>query len=126
MVNGQIVLDTDSLTIERSQNDQEFYDGAMEVVEESSMTRKVNSHTYGKRKQSSRWSAPETEMFYELLAQFGTDFETISKVIPNRTRAQVRMKFNREEKLCPDKVTEYLIHKRKKAGKKKKRQRFSF
>jgi hypothetical protein len=116
-VNGQIVLDTDSLTVERAQAGQEFYEGAMEIVEENSMTRKVNSHTYGKRQPSSRWGAAETELFYELLSQFGTDFETISKAIPNRTRTQVRLKFNREERLYPEKVTEYLISKRKPASK---------
>ncbi|CEI86529.1 hypothetical protein RMCBS344292_15348 [Rhizopus microsporus] len=87
----------------------------MEIVEESAMTRKVNSHTYGKRQPSSRWSAAETEAFYDLLSQFGTDFETISKAMPNRSRAQIRLKFNKEEKLHPEKITEYLITKRKPA-----------
>ncbi|KAL4213349.1 hypothetical protein AB4K20DRAFT_1353008 [Rhizopus microsporus] len=117
IVNGQIVLDTESLTVERSQAGGEIYEGDMEIVEESAMTRKVNSHTYGKRQPSSRWSAAETEAFYDLLSQFGTDFETISKAMPNRSRAQIRLKFNKEEKLHPEKITEYLITKRKPAGK---------
>ncbi|ORE03481.1 hypothetical protein BCV72DRAFT_251835 [Rhizopus microsporus var. microsporus] len=115
IVNGQIVLDTESLTVERSQAGGEIYEGDMEIVEESAMTRKVNSHTYGKRQPSSRWSAAETETFYDLLSQFGTDFETISKAMPNRSRAQIRLKFNKEEKLHPEKITEYLITKRKPA-----------
>ncbi|RCH82874.1 Transcription factor TFIIIB component B [Rhizopus azygosporus] len=115
IVNGQIVLDTESLTVERSQAGGEIYEGDMEIVEESAMTRKVNSHTYGKRQPSSRWSAAETEAFYDLLSQFGTDFETISKAMPNRSRAQIRLKFNKEEKLHPEKITEYLITKRKPA-----------
>lgn len=40
----------------------------------------------------------------------------ISKMMPGRTRNQIRLKFNREEKLCPEKVTEYLIQKRKPMG----------
>ena len=44
---------------------------------------------------------------------FGTDFEMIKYVLPNRTRNQIRSKFNREEKLHPEKIKEYLIHKRK-------------
>ncbi|KAI9272463.1 hypothetical protein BY458DRAFT_586358 [Sporodiniella umbellata] len=114
IVNGQIVLDTDSLTVERSQASQDFYDGAMEIVEENSMTKKINSLTYGKKGTSVRWSAVETDMFYELLSQFGTDFETISKMIPGRTRSHIRLKFNREEKLRPEKITDFLIRRRKK------------
>ncbi|KAG2211632.1 hypothetical protein INT47_008729 [Mucor saturninus] len=113
LVNGQIVLDTDSLTVERTQNEIDYGDGALEVVEENSMTKKVNSQTYGKRQRSIRWDAVETELFYDCIAQFGTDFEMISMVMPGRTRAQIRSKFNREEKVAPEKITEYLIKKKK-------------
>lgn len=50
------------------------------------------------------------------MSQFGTDFEMISMVMPGRTRAHIRAKFNREEKLAPKKITEYLITKRKPLG----------
>ncbi|KAI9469730.1 MAG: hypothetical protein EXX96DRAFT_587227 [Benjaminiella poitrasii] len=113
IVNGEIVLDTDTLVVERRQATEEFDGEPREVVEENSMSRKVNSQSYGKRKQSSRWDALETELFYECLSQFGTDFEMISQVLPGRTRGQVRTKFNREERLNPMKVTDYLIKKRK-------------
>lgn len=66
LVNGQIVLDTDSLTIERTERDIDYGDGSVEIVEENSMTRKVNSMTYSKRQASSRWSAAETEEFYDV------------------------------------------------------------
>ncbi|GAN01585.1 hypothetical protein MAM1_0009d01019 [Mucor ambiguus] len=113
LVNGEIVLDTDSLVVERTEGEVNYGDDPMEVVEENSMTKKVNSMTYGKRKQSSRWDEFETALFYDCLSQFGTDFEMIANMMPGRTRNQIRMKFNREEKLCPEKVTEYLISKRK-------------
>jgi hypothetical protein len=41
----------------------------------------------------------------------------ISKMMPNRTRTQIRLKFNKEERLNPEKVTEYLITKKKPMGK---------
>jgi hypothetical protein len=41
----------------------------------------------------------------------------ISMVMPGRTRAQIRTKFNREERLHPGKITDYLIRKRKPLGK---------
>ncbi|KAK4509233.1 mannosyltransferase [Mucor velutinosus] len=113
LVNGEIVLDTDSLVVERTEGQVNYGDDPMEVVEENSMTRKVNSMTYGKRKQSNRWDEFETALFYDCLSQFGTDFEMIANMMPGRTRNQIRMKFNREERLCPEKVTEYMISKRK-------------
>jgi transcription factor TFIIIB component B'' len=66
LVNGQIVLDTDSLTVERREADQDYGDGAMEIVEENSMSRRVNSQTYGKKKSSARWDELETEQFYDV------------------------------------------------------------
>lgn len=60
------MLDTDSLTVERTENDIDYGDGAMEVVEENSMTKKVNSHTYGKRQRSVKWGDEETELFYDV------------------------------------------------------------
>ena len=40
----------------------------------------------------------------------------ISMVMPGRSRNQIRTKFNREERVNADKVTEYLIRKRKPLG----------
>ncbi|KAI8637344.1 hypothetical protein BD408DRAFT_424709 [Parasitella parasitica] len=114
IVNGEIVLDADSLVVERREgSDANYGENPMEIVEENSTTKKVNSGTYGKRKQSSRWDDMETALFYDCLSQFGTDFEMIANMIPGRNRSQIRTKFNREEKLCPEKVTEYMITKRK-------------
>lgn len=37
-----------------------------EVVEESAQDRFVNSASYGKKKGAARWSAEETELFYDV------------------------------------------------------------
>lgn len=66
-MNGEIVLDTDTLVVERQSGGTEEDTGSMEVVEETNLTRKVNSGTYGKRKKSSRWDLFETATFYEVL-----------------------------------------------------------
>ncbi|KAI8141952.1 hypothetical protein BJV82DRAFT_616571 [Fennellomyces sp. T-0311] len=113
LINGQIVLDIDSLTVERQDETQELDTSMMEVVEESTMSRIVNSRTYSRYVQSARWRAPETEKFYEAISMFGTDFEMISHVMPGRTRNQIRLKFNKEERTHPEKIKEYLIRKRK-------------
>jgi hypothetical protein len=107
----------DSLTVERPHGTAAYDEGSMEVVEESAMTRKVNSKTYGRHKTTRRWDAMETEEFYEAISQFGTDFEMIANILPGRTRNMVRSKFNKEEKVNPSKVTHYMIKKRKTMGK---------
>ena len=66
LINGQIVLDTDTLTVERTEAERDYGDGALEVVEESATSRKVNSGTYGKRQSSARWNALETDQFYDV------------------------------------------------------------
>lgn len=66
IVDGEIVLDTDTLVVERQSGESRVIDESMEVVEETSLTRKVNSNTYGKRKPSSRWDKLETVTFYEV------------------------------------------------------------
>ncbi|KAH8550787.1 hypothetical protein BGW37DRAFT_495863 [Umbelopsis sp. PMI_123] len=115
-VNGKMVLDTASLAIKRSAMATDLPTEAMEVVEETSMSRVVNSQSYGKKSKSMRWSAEETERFYNALAQWGTDFEMITRLFPERTRKQIKLKFVKEERVAPTKVTDYLIRKSKPVG----------
>ncbi|KAI9310310.1 hypothetical protein BX666DRAFT_1278893 [Dichotomocladium elegans] len=120
LINGQIVLDTDSLVLERANEDQAIDTSTFEVVEENNMTRRVNSRTFSNQVYSSRWSKLETEAFYDVswirrkaIAQCGTDFTMAAHLLPGRTRNQVRLKFNREEKINPDRVKDVLVRKRK-------------
>jgi len=61
--NGETVIDEESLVVDRVEND-----GTSNYthVVESDHTKFVNSGTYGKRYRGSRWSAEETELFYEV------------------------------------------------------------
>lgn len=52
----------------------------------------------------------------QALAQFGTDFQMMCYLLPGRTRAQIRTKFNREERINPEKIKDYLIGKKQKIG----------
>jgi len=61
--NGETVIDEESLVVDRVEND--GTDDYTHVVE-SDHTKFVNSGTYGKRYRGSRWSAEETELFYEV------------------------------------------------------------
>lgn len=61
--NGETIIDEDSLFVNRDEGDQtENYTH----VEESDFTKFVNSATYSKKVRGSRWSAEETELFYDV------------------------------------------------------------
>lgn len=61
--NGETIIDETSLTVDRDEND-----ATMDYthVVESDLSKFTNSGTYGKRFRGSRWSAEETELFYDV------------------------------------------------------------
>ena len=61
--NGETVIDEESLVVDRVEND--GTDDYTHIIE-SDHTKFVNSGTYGKRYRGSRWSAEETELFYDV------------------------------------------------------------
>lgn len=113
LIDGNIVMDESSLQIDRHARARE--DAAeMEEVVENEFTRVVTSGTYMKRERAQLWDHAGTARFYEGLAQFGTDFEMIAKLFPHRSRKQIKLKFNKEEKVNPEKVTKAMIGSRRK------------
>ena len=105
IVNGQIRIDESSLQIDRhaaaaAERDAE----QLEAVDESELTRQVNSGTWLKRDKSGGWGEMLTDQFYEGLRMFGTDFEMISKMFPGKTRHSVKLKFNKEERDDPRRI----------------------
>ena len=103
MVDGQIVLDEESLRIDRHARDAVEEDH-MEVIEENVNTRIVNSNTYGKRERADRWDEIQTDRFYEGLNMFGTDFDMLSRLFPGRSRRHIKNKFNCEERRAPERI----------------------
>jgi len=61
--NGETLIDEDSLVVDRSEN---HITENFTHVTESDHSRFVNSASYGKRFRGSRWSAEETELFYDV------------------------------------------------------------
>ena len=104
IVNGEIVLDATSLQVDRHA-DALRDAGEMTTVEENSLTRKINQSTYGKRSKTEAWDEEMTDMFYMGLRIFGTDFQCISKMFPGRSRRQIKLKFNNEERKNPSRIT---------------------
>ncbi|GAV61539.1 Myb_DNA-binding domain-containing protein [Cephalotus follicularis] len=65
-----------------------------------------NYHTYMNRLPRLRWSKQDTELFYEAVRQFGTDFSMIQQLFPGRTRHQVKLKYKKEQRQQPLKLSE--------------------
>ncbi|PYH48220.1 transcription factor TFIIIB subunit BDP1 [Aspergillus saccharolyticus JOP 1030-1] len=108
IVNGEIVLDTASLQVDRHA-DAARNAGELEDVVENTLTRKINQSTYGKRSKTESWDENMTDLFYRGLRIFGTDFMMISKLFPGRTRRQIKLKFNKEERRDPLRIKETLL-----------------
>lgn len=110
IVDGQIRIDEDSLQIDRHAAAAiERAAEQLEAVDESDLTRKVNSGSWMKRDRSGGWNALLTERFYDGLRMFGTDFEMISKMFPGRTRHKIKLKFVKEEKVSYERIRATLL-----------------
>lgn len=113
IVNGEIQLDQSSLQIDRHAHAQAERDAEQtEVVDESELTRRVNSASWLKREKKESWDEENTDLFYNGLRMFGTDFEMISKMFPGRSRRSIKLKFNREEKLDKNRIKDTLLRER--------------
>jgi transcription factor TFIIIB component B'' len=116
IVDGQIVVDQSSLLVDRHAAAAAAHAGQdMEEIEENDFTRLTTSASYmtgSKLRGPNHWSDADTERFYEYLAMFGTDFETISMMFPGKSRRAIKMKFNREEKVRPRRITAAVVGKK--------------
>lgn len=86
-------------------------DAENDNVQLNGTTVKWNHHSFRKNPSStSRWSKSETELFYQALRQFGTNFEMIQKLFPGRTRHQMTLKFKNERRKFPLQVADATSH----------------
>jgi transcription factor TFIIIB component B'' len=106
IVNGEIVIDNQSLQVDRRADLESSH---MEDVLESRLSRKINQATYGKRTKAESWDEELTDLFYRGLRMFGTDFMMISKMFPGRSRRQIKLKFNNEERRDPERIKSTLM-----------------
>ncbi|KII94131.1 hypothetical protein PLICRDRAFT_101319 [Plicaturopsis crispa FD-325 SS-3] len=103
--NGETIIDEESLFVDR---EEEVDTTEYTHVEESDTTKFVNSATYGKKFRGTRWSAEETELFFDALSQFGENYELISFVLPGRDRKACKNKFKAEDKKNPARIDHCL------------------
>eukprot|EP01017_Pseudomicrothorax_dubius_P022259 TRINITY_DN2401_c0_g1_i2.p1 TRINITY_DN2401_c0_g1~~TRINITY_DN2401_c0_g1_i2.p1 ORF type:complete len:283 (+),score=64.75 TRINITY_DN2401_c0_g1_i2:173-1021(+) len=70
---------------------------------------RVTSNSFKTRTHTEKWSGEETKKFYKGLEIFGSDFSMIANLFPSRTRAQIKNKFNKEERTNAKGVEEALV-----------------
>ncbi|KAF9460104.1 hypothetical protein BDZ94DRAFT_1284069 [Collybia nuda] len=99
--NGETIIDEESLVVDRTETDDT--ENYTHVVE-SDNTKFINSGSYGKKFRGSRWSAEETESFYDALSQYGENYELIAYVLPGRDRKSCKNKFKAEDKKNPARI----------------------
>jgi transcription factor TFIIIB component B'' len=111
VINGQIVIDQGSLVVDRHKRAAAAGE-VLEEIEENDFTRITTSGTYMKREKNIGWDLESEEKFYNGLRMFGTDFEMISNMFPSRSRRQIKLKFNKEERLYPNRINRTLLGER--------------
>uniref|UniRef100_A0A914RSM4 Myb-like domain-containing protein n=1 Tax=Parascaris equorum TaxID=6256 RepID=A0A914RSM4_PAREQ len=62
--------------------------------------RRVTSASFRKKawRKGTPWSDLETDLFYDILRATGPDFGIMHEFFPSRTRAELKTKFNKEER----------------------------
>ncbi|TQS38923.1 hypothetical protein Golomagni_00561, partial [Golovinomyces magnicellulatus] len=109
IVDGQIVTDEQSLQIDRHKRARENAGDEENVIEENDFTRIVTCSDYMKRERAQHWDLSANELFWKGLRMFGTDFEMIAHMFPHRSRRQIKLKFNAEERCNPQKLNRVLM-----------------
>ncbi|OLY82323.1 Transcription factor TFIIIB component B'' [Smittium mucronatum] len=105
VVDGKIVIDEESLVINRSQLYENHDNSFLQEIDETDTVRMINGFSFLKRKfVPKRWTAEETILFYKKLKKHGCDFDAISVGFEGRSRAEIKKKFKNEEKRNPSLV----------------------
>lgn len=66
LVNGEMILDQESLVADRHAETEARGEEEMEILEERDTDRFVNSTTWGKKLRGEKWSVEETDLFYDV------------------------------------------------------------
>lgn len=102
---GNIVIDEASLVVTAGGVNMHEEASARNVTTVEFGSNHVTSMSFKKREKSARWTEEDTELFYEGLRKFGTDFNMISTLfMDKRSRKQIKLKFKKEERNVPSRV----------------------
>jgi transcription factor TFIIIB component B'' len=118
-VNGQILVIPSSTVVNReAEADREIAN--LPIIENKDITSRITSRSFMKNNkrfpndfllpgQGRRWTVDDTDLFYQGLRSFGTDFQMISRMFPGSTRRSIKTKFTREEREDPVRVHKSLL-----------------
>lgn len=105
VVNGEIVLQESSMVVPGARRSvQEVEEEFAQVVEEEVQHSAVVGASYNSfvsRRAPQHWSVAETKKFYNALRQVGPDFATMAAYFDNRTRKQLKRKYQIENTKNP-------------------------
>jgi len=100
IIDGQIQVSNRSVD-NREQLVNEANQEDVEVLEVRDIFTRVTQNSIAPKKKlppGQVWDDVNTELFYQGLRMFGTDFKMISNMIPGKDRRQVKLKYNAEER----------------------------
>ncbi|XP_040364779.1 uncharacterized protein LOC112172579 isoform X2 [Rosa chinensis] len=72
----------------------------------STSSSSFNYQSFMNKERPSKWNEQDTELFYEGIEQFGSDFGMIAQLFPGRTRNQIKLKFKKEDRQNPIRMNE--------------------
>jgi transcription factor TFIIIB component B'' len=100
IVDGEIVLQESSMMVPSARKTvQEVEEEYQQVVEEEGHTTIVGAsyNSFVARRKPQHWAVEETKLFYHALRQVGADFVTMEAFYKNRTRKQLKKKYQTEQ-----------------------------
>lgn len=105
LINGEMVIDENSLTVAAEKEKLEF-----QRIEEGA-ARYVSSASFRLRPKTARvkWTQELTDLFYDGLSYFGTDFGLTALLFPGFSRNMIKLKFNSEERTNSSRVNQALM-----------------
>jgi len=104
IINGEIVLQASSMVVPNVRKTvAELEEEFDQVVEEEGHTAVVGAsyNSFVQRRKPQHWNVTETKLFYSALRQVGTDFACMESYFEDRTRKQLKRKYQIESSKNP-------------------------
>ncbi|KAJ1558012.1 Transcription factor TFIIIB component B [Nowakowskiella sp. JEL0078] len=109
--NGMVRMDQSSLVVEEDVvvGEVNGRDEADLLNVDEDATRYITSSSFCKRRtRGKRWTPEQTDLFFNALSWYGTDFSMISLLFPGMTSTNIRLKFKAEDRKSTSNITRYL------------------
>ncbi|XP_043096757.1 transcription factor TFIIIB component B'' homolog isoform X2 [Puntigrus tetrazona] len=106
---GSLILDEESLTVHVQRTSDTVIESANPLFERGSTTTYTS---FRKKYYVKSWSVRETDMFFLAISMVGTDFSMMAQLLTHRSRAEIKNKFRREERINSWRVDKAFRNKR--------------